>query len=187
MSQIIGATPQDADTVSQWLFLEIFLGHGALGSIVVAARVFSEFHARHSWPIAQGQLTAATVKSYSGPSSGDHVNHYYVEYKVRFAVPVEGCLTGAILANQPEPLPCWGIVRTRSTNSQVIADSWLERHQANSSVGVLHDLKWPGEPASLVCPLKRNCRDICLDDRFPSVPDYYTAQTRIPKLSSRKL
>jgi hypothetical protein len=54
---------------------------------------------------------------------------------------------------------CWGTVCTRSTNSQALANSWLERHQANSSVGVLHDLKGPGvkivgEPASLVYPLK---------------------------------
>ena len=46
----------------------LFLAGGALGSIVVAAKVFSEFHARRTWPVAQGYVTDVRVKTYSGPS-----------------------------------------------------------------------------------------------------------------------
>src|SRR4029077_20026809 len=121
----------------------LFLFIGALAWIVIAVRVFSEFHARHSWPIAQGQLTAATVKSYRGPSIRDRVDHYFVEYEVRFDVPVEQCLTGTSFVSGV-PLACVGTVRTRKTDSQVLANSWLERHPLNSAVGVLHDPNGPG-------------------------------------------
>src|SRR5947209_4422883 len=67
----------------------LFLAGGALGWIAIATRVFSEFHARHSWPIAQGYVSDVNVKSYMGPSLRDHVPHYFVEYEVRFAFPQE--------------------------------------------------------------------------------------------------
>src|ERR1700746_456107 len=41
----------------------LFLAIGILGSISVGARVILEFHARHSWPVAQGVVTAKDVKS----------------------------------------------------------------------------------------------------------------------------
>ena len=50
-----------------------------------------------------------------------------------------------------------GIVRTRKTDSPILANTWPERHPLNSAVEVLHDPKGPGvkiagEPASLVYP-----------------------------------
>lgn len=135
----------------------LFLFFGAIGCLIVALRVWSEFHARHSWPVASGHVTAVNVRSYSGASARDHVEHYFVEYEVRFAVPAEQCLTGTIFVIDKEPSSCVGIARTRSTNSQRLANAWLERHQFNSAVGVLHDPNGPGvkivgEPASLVYP-----------------------------------
>jgi len=137
----------------------LFLAFGALGSLSVTVRVLSEFYARHRWPVAQGVVTAAEVKSYTGPSSRDHVTHHFVEYEVRFAVPADQCLTGTIYGDEREPLPCWGIVRTRSTDSSATANAWLERHRLNSSVGVLHDPSGPevkivGESPWLVYPVK---------------------------------
>ena len=134
-----------------------FLGCGALAWLPIAVKILSEFHARHSWPVAEGRVTAINVKSYTGPSSRDHVSHYFVEYEVQFAVPAEQCLTGATFVMDPEPPSCVGIVRTRTTDSQNLANSWLERHRFNSAVGVLHDPNGPGvkivgEPASLVYP-----------------------------------
>jgi hypothetical protein len=133
----------------------LFLAVGALGSIVVAARAFSEFHARRTWPVAQGYVTDVRVKTYRGPSSRDHVSHYYVEYEVRFAVPAEECLTGTIFMVDGNPPLCEGIARTRTTDSQALANSWFERHRSNAAVGVLHDpngraVKIVGEPAYLV-------------------------------------
>ena len=139
--------------------IQLFLAVGALGCIVIASRVFSEFHARHSWPVAQGYVSDVTVKSYTGPSSSDHVSHYFVEYEVRFAVPAEQCLTGVtFVVEQKLPL-CVGIARTRTTDSQALANTWFERHRFNAAVGVLHDPNGPsvkivGEPAYLVYPWK---------------------------------
>jgi len=135
----------------------LFLGGGALGWIAIAARVSSEFHARHSWPVAQGHVTDVRVKSYTGPSLRDHVSHYLVEYEVRFAVPAEQCLTGTTFVIDREPALCEGIARTRTTNSQALANTWLERHRFNPAVEVLHDPNGPGvkivgEPAYLVYP-----------------------------------
>ncbi len=136
----------------------LFLAFGALGSLSVTVRVLSEFYARHRWPVAQGVVTAAEVKSYTGPSSRDHVAHYFVEYEVRFAVPAEQCLTGTTFVNG-DPPSCVGIVRTRSTDSSATANAWLERHRLNSAVGVLHDPTGPdvkivGESPWLVYPVK---------------------------------
>jgi len=137
----------------------LFLAVGALGWIAISARVFSEFHARHSWPVAQGYVTDGRVKSYTGPSSRDHVSHYFVEYEVRFAVPAEQCLTGTTFVIDGKPPLCEGIVRTRTTDSEQLANSWFERHRFNTRVGVLHDPNGPGvklvgEPASLIYPWK---------------------------------
>jgi hypothetical protein len=100
----------------------LFLAGGALGWIAIAASVFSEFHARHTWPVAQGHVTAVNVKSYMGPSSRDHVSHYFVEYEVRFAVSAEQCLTGATFVIDRDPPLCEGFVRTRTTDSQALAN-----------------------------------------------------------------
>jgi hypothetical protein len=137
----------------------LFLVFGALGCLSVTVRVLSEFYARHRWPVAQGVVTAAEVKSYTGPSSRDHVTHYFVEYEVRIAVPAEQCLTGTTFVNDGEPPSCVGIVRTRSTDSSATANAWLERHRLNSAVGVLHDPTGPdvkivGESPWLVYPVK---------------------------------
>jgi hypothetical protein len=137
----------------------LFLVGGALGWVAIGSQVFSEYHARHSWPIAQGYVTDVTVKSYTGPSTRDRVSHYFVQYEVRFAVPEEQCLTGETFVAEQKPLLCVGIARTRTTNSQALANAWFERHRFNTAVGVLHDPSGPsvkivGEPAYIVYPWK---------------------------------
>ena len=132
---------------------------GILGWIAIAGRIYSEVHARHSWPVVPGHVTDVQVKSYTGPSSKDHVSHYYVEYRVQFAVPAEQCLTGMSFVLEGKLPLCEGIARTRTTDSQALANSWFERHRSDTSVGVLHDPNGPGvkivgEPANLVYPWK---------------------------------
>lgn len=138
----------------------LFLAIGILGSISVVARVFLEFQARHSWPVAQGVVVAKDLKDNKG-SPGNLTRHtnYWIEYEVRYGVPADQCLTGTISGDQREPLPCWGIVRTRSTESPATAYEWLKRHPLNSAVGILHDpkaqnIKIAGEPFWLVYPIK---------------------------------
>ena len=135
----------------------LFLAGGMLGWIAIIASIYSEFHARHSWPIAQGHVTDVNVRSFTGPSSRDHVSHYFVEYEVRFAVPEGQCLTGTTFVVAGEPELCEGIARTRTTDSQALANSWFQRYRFNPAVEVLHDPAGPdvkivGEPASVVYP-----------------------------------
>jgi hypothetical protein len=137
-----------------------FLTIGILGCLSVSAIVFSEFHARHRWPVAQGVVIAKDLKD-NKDSPGNLSRHtsYWIEYEVRFAVPAAQCLTGTISVDEREPLPCWGIVRTRSTGSPATAYQWLKRHPLNSAVGILYDpngpnIKIAGEPFWLVYPVK---------------------------------
>jgi hypothetical protein len=82
-----------------------------------------------------------------------------VEYEVRFAVPTEQCLTGTTFIVDGKPPLCEGIARTRTTDSEALANSWFERHRFNLPIGVLHDPNGPGmkiigEPTYLVYPWK---------------------------------
>lgn len=138
----------------------LFLVFGALGCLSVAASVFSEFYARHSWPVAQGQVSGMDVKSNKGrPGNNARHTSYWVEYEVRFDVPAGQCLTGTISADDQDPLSCSGTVRTRSTESAATANAWLLHHRLNSDVGILHDPHGPnvkivGESLWLVYPWK---------------------------------
>jgi hypothetical protein len=137
----------------------LFLVAGILGCVSVGVSVLSEFHARHSWPVAQGAVVAADVKTNKGRSGERRYTNYHVEYEVRFGVPAAQCLTGTTSSDEREPLPCWGIVRTRSTDSSATANDWLMRHRLNSAVGILHDPNGPnvkivGESSWLVYPVK---------------------------------
>jgi hypothetical protein len=138
----------------------VFIAIGILCSISVGASVFSELHARHSWPVAQGVIVAKDLKDNKDiPGNLTRHTNYWIEYEIRFAVPAAQCRTGAIYGDEREPLPCWGIVRTRSTESPGTAYEWLKRHPLNSPVGILHEpngpnIKIAGEPFWLVYPIK---------------------------------
>jgi hypothetical protein len=124
--------------------MRFFLWLGVLGCVSVGVSVFREFYARHSWPVAQGEVVAADIKASEGGTGRQHFRNYHVEYQVRFAVPTNECLTGATSSDELEYLPCWGIVRTRNTGSSSTAADWLIRHRFNSAVGILHDPNGPG-------------------------------------------
>jgi hypothetical protein len=139
--------------------VRLFLGFGALGCLAVALSVLSEYRARHSWPVAQGMVTAVEVKSNKGqPGNLSRRTNYWVEYEVRFAVPAAECLTGTISADGA--LPSWGTGRTRATDSPTTANEWLSHYRLNSEAGILHDphgpnLKIVGESSWLVYPWKQ--------------------------------
>ena len=66
----------------------LFLGIGVLGCLSVGASVLSEFHARHSWPVAQDLVIGEDVKSNKGRRGNiTRYTNYRVEYEVRFGVP----------------------------------------------------------------------------------------------------
>jgi hypothetical protein len=122
----------------------LFLIFGVIGSISVGVDALLEFHARHSWPIAQGIVIAQEVKSNQDvPANLSRHTTYWAEFEVRFSVPADQCLTGTIYDNEREPMRCGGIIRTRPTDSPRTAYSWLSRHLRNSAVGILHDPNGP--------------------------------------------
>jgi hypothetical protein len=138
----------------------IFVAGGALGCITVCFRVWAEFHARHSWPVASGEVISAEVRTNKNlPGNLNRRTTFWVEYGVRFAIPAEQCLTSTIWTDPGELGACEGIARTRSTDSSAIANEWLMRHPRNSTVEVLHNPRGPevkiaGESAWLVYPWK---------------------------------
>jgi hypothetical protein len=65
-----------------------FLVIGILGCLFVGASVISEFHARHTWPVAQGLVIAEDVKSNQDrPGNATQRTNYWVEYEVPLAFP----------------------------------------------------------------------------------------------------
>jgi hypothetical protein len=137
--------------------VRILLCVGVLGGFFVGASVLSEIHARLTWPVAHGEVVAANVKTGGNFGRQQHTN-YYVEYEIRYGVPVDQCLTGT-LADEGGPLACRGIVRTRRTGSSKTANDWRMRHGLNSSVEILHDPNGPsvkivGESSWLVYPVR---------------------------------
>jgi hypothetical protein len=138
----------------------LLLGFGGLGSLAVAVDVLSEFHARHSWPVARGVIIAAGVQSNKGrPGNITRRTNYRVEYELKFSVPASQCLTGTISADPSDPMPCWGTANTRTTESWTTVNGWLQRNPLNSEVEVLHDPNGPGvkiagQSAWLVYPWK---------------------------------
>jgi hypothetical protein len=124
--------------------IRFFLAVGVILCLSVGMKIFAEFHARHSWLITPGEVLAAHLNKFYGGSGRQHYPNYYVEYEVRFAVPVNECLTGTISSDALEHFPCWGIVRTRNIASSLTADDWLTRYPLNSSVRILHDPHGPG-------------------------------------------
>lgn len=136
----------------------LFLAIGVLGCLSVGASVLSEFHARHSWPVAQGLVIAKDVMSSKDrPGNTTRYTKYWVEYDVRFGVPASQCLTGTIYGDEQDAMPCWGMARTRSTDSWATANAWLARHPLNSVLEILHDPNGPnikivGEPSCVVYP-----------------------------------
>jgi hypothetical protein len=139
-------------------FIWIFLAVGVLGGLSLIWDVYADLHARHTWPLADGEVVSASQKDSKGvpgATSTEKHTRYWVEYEVRFAVPADQCKTGTVSADE-DSMPCWGIVRTRSTSSPYTVYDWLiHGYPKNSHVQILHDPNGPdvkiaGESAWLV-------------------------------------
>jgi len=139
--------------------IRIFLAVGVLAGLSLIWDVYRDLHARHTWPVADGEVVSASQKDSKGlPGATTTEKHtrYWVEYEVRFAVPADQCKTGTVSADEQGSMPCRGIVRTRSTSSPYAVYDWLSHgYQRNSHVQILHDPNGPdvkiaGESAWLV-------------------------------------
>jgi uncharacterized protein DUF3592 len=127
------------------LIIRIFLGVFLLASLSQAWDIYAELHARQTWPVAPGQIVSATQRDSKGVrGSTEKHTRYWLEYEVRFAVPVDQCRTGTMYGEQ-DPMPCAGVVRTRSSDSPYTVYQWLTHgHALNARVQVLHEPNGPG-------------------------------------------
>jgi uncharacterized protein DUF3592 len=140
-------------------FIWIFLAVGVLAGLSLIWDVYADLHARHTWPVADGEVVSASQKDSKGvpgATSTEKHTRYWVEYEVRFAVLADQCKTGTVSADEQDSMPCWGIVRTRSTSSPYTVYDWLiHGYPRNSHVQILHnpngpEVKIAGESAWLV-------------------------------------
>jgi hypothetical protein len=137
-------------------------------TLAAGLSLYTDWHARRTWPSADGQVVSATQQDDSDLSrrygSIRGRTRYWVEYEVRFAVPPDRCRTGAIFEGTSPPMPCHGIVKTRSTQSTAEVFQWfVHGYQVNQRVRVLwdpeatgsSDVKIVGEPLWLRYNLNR--------------------------------
>ena len=126
----------------------IFLAGGIFGLVDRVASISTDLKARRTWPSADGEIVSANqTDDDTNPSlkvSLSNRKRYWVEYEVRFAVPVDQCRTGTIYTGLSETMPCHGIIRTRSTQSTYRAHDWLvHAYHVNEPVKVLYNPNGP--------------------------------------------
>lgn len=134
----------------------LLLAGGALGCVFTGQTVLKEFHARHHWPIAQGEVVSCEQKNGRGASSRSR-RRYWMECEVRFAVPIDQCLTGTIASDKQAPYPCFGTIRSRSTTSWNDTNGWNQSEFLSTPKRIFHnpdgpDVKLADEPPWLAYP-----------------------------------
>ena len=107
----------------------IFLAAGIFGLADRIVTIGVDLHARHTWPSTDGEIVSAKQSDdHSNPSfrvSLSSRTRYWVEYEVRFAIPDGQCRTGIIYTGRSETMSCYGVIRTRSTQSTSRSYAWL--------------------------------------------------------------
>jgi hypothetical protein len=91
------------------VFIRIFLAVGVLGGLSLICDVYADLHARHTWPVADGEVVSASQKDskrYSGGNQHGKAHKVLGEYEVRFAVPADQCKTGTIYDDEQDSMPC---------------------------------------------------------------------------------
>jgi hypothetical protein len=94
----------------------LFLAFSAIGCLGLLWTVSAEFHARHSWPVARGEVVSCEEKN-AWYTPGTRHTRYWMECEVKFDVPADECLTGVTAADTRDPYPCFGTVRSRATTT----------------------------------------------------------------------
>lgn len=138
-SGLMTALMPNAAYVRLWrLVAGIFLLVGVAGLFERVWVLTADLHARYTWPVADGQIISAKQQDDSEtPGRMRGHTRYWVEYEVRFAVPAERCRTGMIYGDSSGPMPCYGVVQTRSTQSTAeVYDWYLHGFHVNEPVKV---------------------------------------------------
>ena len=73
------------------VFIRIFLAVGVIGGLSLIWDVYADFHARHTWPVADGEVLSASQKSFKRDSGG---NQYGKAHEVLGGIRSEICCAG---------------------------------------------------------------------------------------------
>lgn len=119
----------------------LFSAFSSVGYFLLLGELFAEFHARHTWPVARGEVVSCEEKTGEGVSRRRTV--YWMECEVKFDVPADQCLTGRIAADTRDRYSCYGIVRSPSTASWGVTNGWTHPQFLSTSKRILHNPHGP--------------------------------------------
>jgi hypothetical protein len=120
------------------LFILIF---SSVGCFFLLGSLYSEFQARHSWPVAKGEVVSCNDKT--GERMPRRKAIYWMECEVRFDVPADQCLTGMTAGDIRESYPCYGTVHSPSTTSWGVTNGWTNPDFLSTPKRILHDPHGP--------------------------------------------
>ena len=119
----------------------LLIGFSSVGYIFLLGAFVAEFHARHHWPIARGEVVSCEEKTREGMLRRKTV--YWMACEVRFNVPADQCLTGMTAADTQEPYPCYGIVNSPPTTQWGVTNGWTNPQFLSTPKRILHDPHGP--------------------------------------------
>src|SRR5579872_1312098 len=119
----------------------LLIAFSSVGFIFLLGTFLAEFHARHRWPIARGEVVSCVEKTGEGMSRRRTL--YWMECEVRFDVPADQCLTGTTAADTREPYPCYGIVHSPPTTQWGVTNGWTTPQFLSTPKRILHDPQGP--------------------------------------------
>ena len=127
---------------------------GLIIGVHVAKVIGFDLYARTHWRTVEGKMLRYEEKSWQ-VSSRSRPN-YWIEFEVEFDPKDAGCNTGMSWA-VPKPFPCIGNVKTPSSQSWNVAQSWISRHRVGSRAKFFYDpltgrLRFAGESVLDVYP-----------------------------------
>src|SRR2546423_2229883 len=132
----------------------VLLIWGSIMGIYVAKVVGSDFYVRSHWHLVEGDIIRYEEKS-AEISIRSRPRHW-IEFEVEFDPKEWGCNTGMSWA-VPKPFPCISNVKTPSSQSWNVAQSWISRHRVGSRAKFFYDpltgrLRFAGESVLDVYP-----------------------------------
>src|SRR5438105_4852511 len=119
----------------------LLIGFSSVGYIFLLGAFVAEFHARHHWPVARGEVVSCEEKTGEGMLRRKTV--YWMACEVRFNVPADQCLTGMTAADTQEPYPCYGIVNSPPTTQWGVTNGWTNPQFLSTPKRILHDPHGP--------------------------------------------
>ena len=119
----------------------LLLGLSSVGLFMMLGEFVREFRARHSWPVARGEIVSCEEKT--GERMPRRKTIYWMQCEVRFEVPIDQCLTGTTAADNQQPYPCYGTIISPSTTEYGMTYGWTNPQFLSTPKRILHDPQGP--------------------------------------------